>query len=71
MEKGRLDETDARRYFQQIVSAIEYCHSRGIVHRDLKAENLLIDSQNNIKIIGFFFFKSLLLKNRMKNFFHY
>lgn len=55
MEKGRLDETDARRYFQQIVSAIEYCHSRGIVHRDLKAENLLIDSQNNIKIIGFFF----------------
>lgn len=70
MEKGRLDETDARRYFQQIVSAIEYCHSRGIVHRDLKAENLLIDSQNNIKIIGFFF-KSLLLKNRMKNFFHY
>ncbi|VDN59851.1 unnamed protein product, partial [Dracunculus medinensis] len=55
MEKGRLDETDARRYFQQIVSAVEYCHSRGIVHRDLKAENLLIDSQNNIKIIDFGF----------------
>ncbi|XP_042566261.1 serine/threonine-protein kinase SIK2 [Clupea harengus] len=49
---GRLSETEARKKFWQILSAVEYCHNRHIVHRDLKAENLLLDGHMNIKIAG-------------------
>ncbi|NWT76137.1 SIK2 kinase, partial [Prunella himalayana] len=49
---GRLSEPEARRKFWQILSAVEYCHGRKIVHRDLKAENLLLDNNMNIKIAG-------------------
>lgn len=49
---GRLSESEARRKFWQILSAVEYCHGRKIVHRDLKAENLLLDNNMNIKIAG-------------------
>uniref|UniRef100_A0A8D0L788 non-specific serine/threonine protein kinase n=1 Tax=Sphenodon punctatus TaxID=8508 RepID=A0A8D0L788_SPHPU len=52
---GRLSESEARRKFWQILSAVEYCHSRKIVHRDLKAENLLLDNNMNIKIADFGF----------------
>lgn len=33
---GRLQEDEARRYFQQLINAVDYCHSRGVYHRDLK-----------------------------------
>ena len=46
-------EHDARRYFQQIISSIEYTHAYKIAHRDLKPENLLLDENNNIKLIDF------------------
>ncbi|GMK57787.1 hypothetical protein CspeluHIS016_0406210 [Cutaneotrichosporon spelunceum] len=51
--KGGMDENEARRFFQQMISAIEYCHRHHIVHRDLKPENLFLDSHNNIKIGDF------------------
>ncbi|KAI3869259.1 hypothetical protein MKX03_021287 [Papaver bracteatum] len=51
--KGRLKEDAARSYFQQLISAIDFCHSRGVYHRDLKPENLLLDDQGNLKITDF------------------
>ncbi|KAK8824972.1 hypothetical protein WA538_005637 [Blastocystis sp. DL] len=53
VRKGRLPENEARRFFQQIISGVEYCHKHNIVHRDLKPENLLLDEDNNIKIADF------------------
>lgn len=51
--KGRMSEPEAKRIFRQIVSAVSYCHSNGVVHRDLKAENLLLDHNMNIKVSSF------------------
>ncbi|KAD4982461.1 hypothetical protein R6Q59_002070 [Mikania micrantha] len=51
--KGRLKEDAARKYFQQLVAAVDFCHSRGVYHRDLKPENLLLDEFGNLKISDF------------------
>ncbi|RKP24836.1 kinase-like domain-containing protein [Syncephalis pseudoplumigaleata] len=51
--RSRLNEAEARRFFQQIISALGYCHKEKIVHRDLKPENLLLDDRDNIKIADF------------------
>ncbi|KAL4379110.1 hypothetical protein GQ457_02G011070 [Hibiscus cannabinus] len=53
VEKGRLQEDEARNFFQQIISGVEYCHRNMVVHRDLKPENLLLDSKCNVKIADF------------------
>eukprot|EP00871_Galdieria_phlegrea_P005700 jgi/Galph1/617/GphlegSOOS_G5402.1 len=53
VERGRLSEDEARRFFQQIISGVEYCHRNMVVHRDLKPENLLLDSNMHVKIADF------------------
>ncbi|TVU22805.1 hypothetical protein EJB05_32524, partial [Eragrostis curvula] len=51
--QGRLREDDARRYFQQLVSAVAFCHARGVYHRDIKPENLLVDDAGDLKVSDF------------------
>ncbi|KDP45721.1 hypothetical protein JCGZ_17328 [Jatropha curcas] len=51
--KGRFSEDLSRKYFQQLISAVGYCHSRGVFHRDLKPENLLLDENGNLKVSDF------------------
>ncbi|CAK8542167.1 unnamed protein product [Lathyrus sativus] len=51
--KGKLKVDVARAYFQQLMSAVDYCHSRGVCHRDLKPENLLLDENENLKVSDF------------------
>ncbi|KAL6584952.1 CBL-interacting serine/threonine-protein kinase 25 [Orobanche minor] len=53
VERGKLKEEFARKYFQQLISAVDYCHSRGVYHRDLKPENLLLDEDGNLKVSDF------------------
>uniref|UniRef100_A0A7S2YEB4 non-specific serine/threonine protein kinase n=1 Tax=Entomoneis paludosa TaxID=265537 RepID=A0A7S2YEB4_9STRA len=53
VSKGRLSADEARNFFHQIISGVEYSHFQKIVHRDLKPENLLLDANHNIKIADF------------------
>ncbi|RCI12431.1 hypothetical protein L249_0987 [Ophiocordyceps polyrhachis-furcata BCC 54312] len=53
VQHGRMSESKARRFFQQMLCAVEYCHRHKIVHRDLKPENLLLDDHLNVKIADF------------------
>lgn len=53
VQQGKLRQDEARRFFQQIISGLDYCHRHMIVHRDLKPENLLLDQNKNIKIADF------------------
>jgi len=52
-KKGKLKEEEARKYFQQLISAVDYCHSQGVYHRDLKPENLLVDENGDLKVCDF------------------
>lgn len=49
----RLKEVEACKFFQELISGVEYLHKLKIVHRDLKPENLLLDDHKNIKIVDF------------------
>ena len=65
---GRMKEKEARAKFRQIVSAVEYLHQMHIVHRDLKAENLLLDADMNIKIADFGFSNEFVPGNKLDTF---
>ncbi|KAL2912398.1 hypothetical protein HK105_208101 [Polyrhizophydium stewartii] len=62
LKQGKLSETDARPLFKQIVAAVQYCHSQGVVHRDLKLENVLLAKDGSVKICDFGF-ANLLVDN--------
>ncbi|XP_035669939.1 MAP/microtubule affinity-regulating kinase 3-like isoform X14 [Branchiostoma floridae] len=65
---GRMKEKEARAKFRQIVSAVQYCHQKRVVHRDLKAENLLLDADMNIKIADFGFSNEFTPGNKLDTF---
>jgi 5'-AMP-activated protein kinase, catalytic alpha subunit len=54
-KNGRLKEGTARKYFRQLVDAIDHCHQRGVFHRDLKPENILLTDDGNLKVTDFGF----------------
>lgn len=71
LKAGRFIENEARFYFQQLISGVAYCHSRGVCHRDLKLENVLLDVSSGgapiIKICDFGYSKSSLLHSQPKS----
>jgi serine/threonine protein kinase len=54
-ESKRLDEPEAKKIFRQVANGIAFLHSQNIVHRDIKAENLMLTEDGTIKIIDFGF----------------
>jgi serine/threonine protein kinase len=60
---GKFDESLARHYFRQLMIGLEYCHSNGVTHRDLKPDNLLLDANYVLKIADFGFASKFLGKD--------
>ncbi|KAL6227512.1 hypothetical protein ACLB2K_001469 [Fragaria x ananassa] len=50
---GRVTEAESRKIFQQLIDGVSYCHRKGVFHRDLKLQNILLDEEGNIKICDF------------------
>jgi len=67
-DKRRIDEPEAKRLFGQILNGIEHCHSNNVAHRDIKLENLLLDENENIKIIDFGFSTCMPVQKRIRIF---
>ncbi|CAF2094805.1 BnaA05g34860D [Brassica napus] len=53
VSSNRFTEKLSRKYFRQLISAVRYCHARGVYHRDLKPENLLLDENRDLKVSDF------------------
>jgi serine/threonine protein kinase len=63
LQVGHFPEDVTRYYFQQLVSAVSYMHAQGYAHRDIKLENLMLDSNYNLKLVDFGFVSSTSLLN--------
>nr|BAJ95121.1 predicted protein [Hordeum vulgare subsp. vulgare] len=68
IREKRLSEAKAREKFRQLILAVEYIHSKNIVHRDLKAENLLLDARGNIKVADFGFANTFQRNSKLHTF---
>jgi 5'-AMP-activated protein kinase catalytic alpha subunit len=66
--KRRLEEDESRKLLAQIACGIHYCHANNVVHRDIKLENCLLDSQHNCKIVDFGFSTIFKQGQRLKTF---
>ncbi|PFH34585.1 aurora kinase [Besnoitia besnoiti] len=66
--RRRLSEREAFVYFSQLVNGLHYLHGKGVMHRDLKLENLLLDSNNVLKIADLGWCGSVLGKTKNFNF---
>ena len=53
LSRNYLTESDALKYFQQLINALFYLHSQNIAHRDIKIDNILLDRYKNLKLIDF------------------
>ena len=52
-QRKRLSEQEAKPIFKQIVYGLGHCHCRSVLHRDIKLDNILMDSDNGVKICDF------------------
>lgn len=59
VKNGPLEETKARKYLLQLLEAVKYIHDHDLIHRDIKAENILIDRNSNIRLTDFGFSNSM------------
>jgi len=66
--KGALKEAECRKFFSDLIEALEYCHGINIVHRDLKCENVLLSKKNQVKLADFGFARKLAPTDLSKTF---
>ncbi|CAK8693115.1 testis-specific serine/threonine-protein kinase 1-like [Clavelina lepadiformis] len=57
--RGPVKDSECRRFFQEMCAGVEYMHENGMVHRDLKCENILLSKKNSIKIADFGFARDI------------